>query len=64
MARRSPYQTNLDLNTKSEAAHFAQAAAKILQSVTAHQLKRSGEDLIELIERETPVPGLRRMPPS
>jgi len=61
MARRSPYQTNLDLDTKGEAAHFAQASAKILQSLTAHQLKRSGEDLIELIERETPVPGLRRI---
>lgn len=61
MARRSPYQTNLDLDTKGEAAHFAQAAAKILQSLTAHQLKRFGEDLIELIERETPVPGLRKI---
>lgn len=61
MARRSPNQTNLDLDTKGEAAHFARAAGKILQSLTAHQLKHAGEDLIELIERETPVPGLRKI---
>lgn len=61
MTHRSLYQTNLELDTKGEAAHFAQAAAEILQSLTAHQLKRSGEDLIELIERETPVPGLRKI---
>lgn len=55
MARRSLIQTNLDLDSGEEAAHFAQAAAKILQSMTAHQLKRSGEDLIELVERESPL---------
>lgn len=61
MARRSLIQTNLDLDSGEEAAHFAQAAAKILQSMTAHQLKRSGEDLIELVERESPVSGLRKV---
>ncbi len=61
MARRSHIQTILDIDTGGEAAHFARAAAKILHGMTAHQLKRSGEDLIELVEREAPVPALRKV---
>lgn len=61
MALRSHIQTILDIDTGGEAAHFARAAAKILHGMTAHQLKRSGEDLIELVEREAPVPALRKV---
>ena len=52
MGRRLTAQTEFGPHAKGEAAHFANAAAKVLRALTAHQLKRCGEDLIDLIEQE------------
>ncbi len=61
MRRRLTAQTEFGHHAKGEAAHFANAAAKVLRALTTHQLKRCGEDLIELIEQEVPVDALRKV---
>src|SRR5690606_11141715 len=61
MRRRLTVQTEFGPHAKGEAAHFANAAAKVLRALTTQQLKRCGEDLIELIEQEVPVDALRKV---
>jgi hypothetical protein len=61
MRRRLTAQTEFGPHSKGEAAHFANAAARVLRALTTHQLKRCGEDLIELIEQEVPVDALRKV---
>jgi len=40
MGRRLTAQTEFGPHSKGEAAHFANAAARVLRALTAHQLKR------------------------
>ncbi len=61
MGRRLTAQTEFGPHARGEAAHFANAAARVLRALTAHQLKRCSEDLIELIEQEVPVDALRKV---
>ena len=44
-----------------ETAHFAHAAASVLMALTAQQITKCGEDLLELIEREVPVAAIRKV---
>jgi AAA+ superfamily predicted ATPase len=55
MTRRKISPINVNFEVCGETAHFAHAAAKVMAGLTAHQLRRSGEDLIELLEREAPM---------
>jgi SpoVK/Ycf46/Vps4 family AAA+-type ATPase len=61
MARRVAIRAECGPHSKDEAAHFANAAARVLRALTAHQLKRCGEDLVELVEQEVPVGSVRKI---
>lgn len=61
MGRRLTAQTEIGWNEKGEAGHFANAAARLLLTLTAEKLKRYGEDLLDLIEQEVPVDALRKV---
>jgi transitional endoplasmic reticulum ATPase len=47
--------------SSGEAAHFAHAAASVMRALTAQQITKCGEELLELIEREAPVAALRKV---
>lgn len=61
MARQNLLNAEFAESEKGEAERFANAAARVLQGLTANQLGRCGEDLIELIEREVVVDALRKV---
>lgn len=61
MVRQKAAQAEFGQSDQGEAAHFAHAAARVLQALSVNQVKRSGEDLIDLIDREVPVAALRKL---
>ena len=61
MARQRATQAEFGQSDQGEAAHFAHAAARVLQALSVNQVKRCGEDLIDLIDREVPVAALRKL---
>lgn len=61
MARRRAAQAEFGQNEQGETAHFAHAAARVLQGLSVNQVKRCGEDLIDLIDREVPVAALQKV---
>ena len=44
-----------------ETARFAHAAASVLRALTAQQITKCGEEMLDLIEREAPVAALREV---
>ena len=61
MARQRATQAEFGQSDQGEAAHFAHAAARVLQALNVNQVKRCGEDLIDLIDREAPVAALQKL---
>lgn len=61
MARQRATQAEFGQSDQGEAAHFAHAAARVLQALSVNQVKRCGEDLIDLMDREVPVAALRKL---
>lgn len=61
MARQRAAQAEFGQNEQGETAHFAHAAARVLQGLSVNQVKRCGEDLIDLIDREVPVAALQKL---
>ncbi|QTH23039.1 ATP-binding protein [Rhizorhabdus wittichii] len=61
MARQRAAQAEFSQIEQGEAAHFAHAAARVLQALSVNQVKRCGEDLIDLIDREVPVAALHKL---
>ncbi len=61
MARQRATQAEFGQSDQGEAVHFAHAAARVLQALSVNQVKRCGEDLIDLMDREVPVAVLRKL---
>jgi SpoVK/Ycf46/Vps4 family AAA+-type ATPase len=61
MARQRATQAEFGQSDQGEAAHFAHSAARVLQALSVNQVKRCGEDLIDLMDREVPVAALRKL---
>lgn len=61
MARQRAAQAEFGQHEQGETAHFAHAAARVLQGLSVNQVKRCGEDLIDLIDREVPVAALQKL---
>lgn len=61
MARQRATQAEFGQSDQGEAAYFAHAAARFLQALSVNQVKRCGEDLIDLMDREVPVAVLRKL---
>lgn len=61
MARQRAAQAEFSQSEQGEATHFAHAAARVLQALSVNQVKRCGEDLIDLIDREVPVAALHKL---
>jgi SpoVK/Ycf46/Vps4 family AAA+-type ATPase len=47
--------------SSGETARFAHAAASVLRALTAQQITKCGEEMLDLIEREAPVAALRKV---
>lgn len=61
MARQRAAQAKCGQRDQGEAAHFAHAAARVLQALSVNQVKLCGEDLFDLIDREAPVAALQKI---
>ena len=61
MARQRAAQAEFSQSEQREATHFGHAAARVLQALSVNQVKRCGEDLIDLIDREVPVAALHKL---
>ncbi len=61
MALRRNERQLLESSQPGEAAHFAYALGHVLKTVSAHQLAKIGDDLLDLIEREVPVVALGKI---
>lgn len=55
MARRKSDNLNTTLEADGEVGHFANVVVKVIQSMTAQQARYHGEDILQIVNRETPV---------
>ncbi len=61
MTRQTAVESEFGPTARGEVAQFAHAVARVLQALSANQLKRCGEDLIDLIDRDVPVTALQKI---